>query len=50
MIYVAHFLIGLAGAGAGLIGRNWCRHRKHQIIVGLAVLIVESIVSVQVVG
>jgi hypothetical protein len=48
--YIFHFIIGLAGAGAGLYARTFCKHRWHQVAVGASLIGVEAVVSVQLVG
>lgn len=48
--YLIHFLIGLGGAGIGLVARRWCPHRRHQIMVGVLAIAVESAVTVPLVG
>jgi hypothetical protein len=48
--YIIHFIIGLGGAGIGLLARNWCSHRRHQIIVGVLAVAIESAVTVPLVG
>jgi hypothetical protein len=45
-----HFLLGLMFAGTGVIARNWCRHWKHQLAVGLIFIAIESVIAVLTVG
>ena len=49
-IYAAHLGIGAAGAGCAYCGRRMCRHRATAIALSVLLLILESILSVQLVG
>ena len=48
--FLAHYAIGIAGAGAGWLGSGWCKHLSHRLIVTGTVVAIESAISVAVVG
>lgn len=48
--YLAHFVIGLAGALAGAYAAQFCRHLNHKIMVGLSLIFVETMITVPLVG
>ena len=50
MTYIAHIGIGVGGALAAWMGRSFCPHKRHQLIVSGILLVAEGIVSVQVIG
>jgi hypothetical protein len=48
--YIIHEAIGLLGMVAGLVGGKFCSHLRHQIIVGVALVTFETILTVNAVG
>lgn len=48
--YLTHFLIGGIGALVGIYARNYCHHLKHQIMVGVALIALETVLAVNLVG
>lgn len=48
--YGVHALIGAVAMACGWIGRRVCQHRTHQVAATVALLLLEAIVSVHVIG
>ena len=48
--YIAHFIIGLLGLGAGFVGAKFCPHPRHQFAVGLIIVFFETMLTVPLVG
>lgn len=48
--YVAHFGIDVLGTLATLYARSFCRHRWHQFLVWLALSLVVTVTTVNLVG
>jgi hypothetical protein len=45
-----HFLIGIVFALTGVYARQWCKHLRHQITVGLILVALEAVIMVMLVG
>lgn len=50
MPYVVHGIIGAIGAGIGFYARGFCAHKRHTIALTAALVAVESVASVRIVG
>lgn len=48
--YIIHCAFGLGFAGAGAYARGYCKHRWHQVSIGVALVMVEALVMVNTVG
>ena len=48
--YAAHFTVDVLGSIATLYAQRYCRHRHHQVLVWLALSILVTVTTVNLVG
>lgn len=48
--YAAHFAVDVLGTLATLYAQRFCRHRHHQVLVWLALSILVTVTTVNLVG
>jgi hypothetical protein len=49
-VYLWHFLAGLGFAGIGAIAQQWCEHWRHQLMIGVIGVMLETLIVVTAIG